>query len=310
MTNSYSKKIEDRINNPKNMGEISKERAKELNCRLVIADYESTGSDAIRLFWAVDKNNIIVEAKFKSFSSGVLVALNDMMTELCINKTTEKASQMFKTDVEFALRDEPQTPAIPISELHNKVLNFVVIKKAALMAQKRDMNDFSDDYVVCECARVSLKTIKDAIVKFDLTTIEDIQNITKAGIFCKSCVKEGGVEEKEIYLVDILEQTRQEIEQSKKLKEEISSIEFPNMTSEQRIKFIEEVLDEDVRPMLVMDGGNMEIIDLVESPPHYDLYIRYLGACSGCSSGSMGTLYAIESILQSKVFDNIRVLPI
>ena len=54
----------------------------------------------------------------------------------------------------------------------------------------------------------------------------------------------------------------------------------------------------------------MEILDIVESPPHHDLYIRYLGACSGCSSGSMGTLYAIESILQSKVNENIRVLPI
>ena len=59
-----------------------------------------------------------------------------------------------------------------------------------------------------------------------------------------------------------------------------------------------------------MDGGNMEILDIVESPPHHDLYIRYLGACSGCSAGSMGTLYAIESILQSKVNENIRVLPI
>ena len=82
------------------------------------------------------------------------------------------------------------------------------------------------------------------------------------------------------------------------------------MSKDERIKLIEDVLDDDVRPMLIMDGGNMEVLELVESAPHYDLYIRYLGACSGCSAGSMGTLYAIESILQSKIDENIRVLPV
>ena len=80
--------------------------------------------------------------------------------------------------------------------------------------------------------------------------------------------------------------------------------------TKERIKAIDSVLDEDIRPMLVMDGGNMEIIDIKENIPHYDLYIRYLGSCSGCASGSTGTLFAIESVLQQKVDENIRVLPI
>ena len=47
--------------------------------------------------------------------------------------------------------------------------------------------------------------------------MEEIGNITKAGIFCKSCIKEGGLEEKEIYLTDILEQTLQkEIKEANK----------------------------------------------------------------------------------------------
>jgi NifU-like protein len=85
---------------------------------------------------------------------------------------------------------------------------------------------------------------------------------------------------------------------------------FDKMTLVQRIKAIDSVLDSDIRPMLVMDGGNMEIIDIKENLPHYDLYIRYLGSCSGCSSGSSGTLYAIESVLQQKIDENLRVLPI
>jgi NifU-like protein len=62
--------------------------------------------------------------------------------------------------------------------------------------------------------------------------------------------------------------------------------------------------------MLIMDGGDMEIIDIKENMPNYDLYIRYLGACSSCSTGSTGTLYAIESVLKQKVDENIRVLAI
>lgn len=308
---NYSKKIDERVNNPKNFGEITKEEALSLGCKLVVADFESNGNDTLRVYFAITKDKIVFNAKFKSFATGLIVALNDMMIELCIGKSIEKVANLFKTDVEFALRDEPQIPALSIEELHNSFLNFVILKKVALNSEKRDMNDFDDDYIVCDCARTNLKTIKDAIRNLDLLTIEDIGNVTKAGIFCKSCQKEGGLEEKEIYLSDILEQTRAQIENEKQ-KDEPSYINtsFEVMTKEQKIELIEDVLDDDVRPMLVMDGGNMEILDIVESAPHHDLYIRYLGACSGCSAGSMGTLYAIESILQSKVNENIRVLPI
>jgi NifU-like protein len=82
------------------------------------------------------------------------------------------------------------------------------------------------------------------------------------------------------------------------------------MTMVQKIKKVEATLDEYIRPMLVMDGGNMEVIDIKENLPHFDIYIRYLGACSSCASGSTGTLYAIESVLRQKVDENVRILPI
>jgi NifU-like protein len=69
-------------------------------------------------------------------------------------------------------------------------------------------------------------------------------------------------------------------------------------------------LDEHIRPMLVMDGGNMEVIDVKQDGENIDVYIRYLGACSGCASGATGTLFAIESVLQEKLHPSIRVLPI
>ena len=49
-----------------------------------------------------------------------------------------------------------------------------------------------------------LKTVKDVIKVNDLKTVEEITNYTKAGAFCKSCIKPGGHEERKYYLEDIL----------------------------------------------------------------------------------------------------------
>ena len=59
-----------------------------------------------------------------------------------------------------------------------------------------------------------------------------------------------------------------------------------------------------------MDGGDLEILDIKPNGEYTDVYIRYLGACSGCASSSTGTLYAIEAVLKQKVDESIRVLPI
>ncbi|MCG3673186.1 iron-sulfur cluster assembly scaffold protein [Aliarcobacter butzleri] len=312
----YSNQVVNRMNNPKHQGEITEEKAAELGARLIVADFgaESCG-DAVRLYWAVDeKTHKILESKFKSFGCGTAIASSDVMAELCIGKTVDEAVKITNIDVEFALRDNPETPAVPPQKMHCSVMAYDVIKKAAAEYKGVDIDSFEEEQIVCECARVSLATLKEVIRINDLKTVEEITDYTKAGAFCKSCIRPGGHEEKDIYLVDVLRDVRAEMEQEK-LKNAANAsaagtISFSEMTLVQRIKAIDSVLDEDIRPMLVMDGGNMEIIDIKENLPHYDLYIRYLGSCSGCASGSTGTLYAIESILQQKIDDNIRVLPI
>lgn len=312
----YSNQVVNRMNNPKHQGEITEERAKELNAKLIVADFgaESCG-DAVRLYWAVDEStNKILESKFKSFGCGTAIASSDVMAELCIGKTVDEAVKITNIDVEFALRDTPDVPAVPPQKMHCSVMAYDVIKKAAAEYKGVDMESFEEEQIICECARVSLATLKEVIRINKLTTIEEITDYTKAGAFCKSCIKPGGHEAKDIYLVDVLRDVMAEMEHEKlKTAADASAagqLTFDKMTLVQRIKTIDSVLDSDIRPMLVMDGGNMEIIDIKENMPHYDLYIRYLGSCSGCASGSTGTLFAIESVLQQKIDENIRVLPI
>lgn len=312
----YSNQVVNRMNNPKHQGEITEERAAELGAKLIVADFgaESCG-DAVRLYWAVDEaSDKILESKFKSFGCGTAIASSDVMAELCIGKTVDEAVKITNIDVEFALRDTPDVPAVPPQKMHCSVMAYDVIKKAAADYKGVDMESFEQEQIICECARVSLATLKDVIRINKLTTVEQITDYTKAGAFCKSCIKPGGHEAKDIYLVDVLADMLAEREQEKlKTAADASAageLTFDKMTLVQRIKTIDSVLDSDIRPMLVMDGGNMEIIDIKENIPHYDLYIRYLGSCSGCSSGSTGTLFAIESVLQQKIDENIRVLPI
>lgn len=313
---AYSKKVQQRMDNPTHLGVITQEEADKKGLKLVIADYgaEACG-DAVRLYWLIDGNDVIVDAKFKSFGCGTAIASSDMMVELCLNKKVQDAVKITNIDVESALRDDPNTPAVPGQKMHCSVMAYDVIKKAAGMYLGKNPEDFEDEIIVCECARVSLGTIKDVIKLNDLKTVEEITNYTKAGAFCKSCVKTGGHEAREYYLVDILKDARTEIE-SEQLREnaakiDLGNLKFVEMTTVQKIKAIDKVIDENIRPMLIMDGGNMEIIDIKDTNDDFvDVYIRYLGACNGCASGYGGTLFAIESILQEKLYDKIRVLPI
>ena len=310
----YSQKVQDRMNNPKFMGELTEEDAKKKGGKLIVADYgaESCG-DAVRLYWIVDpKTDKIIDAKFKSFGCGTAIASSDVMTELTLGKTVEEAVKITNIDVEFAMRDNPDTPAVPPQKMHCSVMAYDVIKKAASEYLGVDMDSFEDEIIVCECARVSLGTLRDVIKLNDLKTVEEITDYTKAGAFCKSCIKPGGHEEREYYLVDILRDVRAEMEKEKLQNQTENSDEIPfkEMTVIQQLKKVEKVIDDNIRQMLIMDGGNLEILDIKPNGEYTDVYIRYLGACSGCASSSTGTLYAIEAILKEKVDPSIRVLPI
>lgn len=313
---AYSNKVSERMDNPTHLGVLTQKDADERGAKLIVADYgaESCG-DAVRLYWLVDNDDRIIDAKFKSFGCGTAIASSDMMVELCLGKKVQEAVKITNLDVEHALRDDPDTPAVPGQKMHCSVMAYDVIKKAAGIYLGKDAEDFEDEIIVCECARVSLSTIKEVIKLNDLKSVEEITNYTKAGAFCKSCVKPGGHEKREYYLVDILAQVREEM-QRESLKNVVQkgaegNLAFKEMTMVQKVKSIDKVIDDNIRPMLMMDGGDMEILDIKDSSDGFiDVYIRYLGACSGCASGATGTLYAIESVLQGQLDSQIRVLPI
>ena len=75
---------------------------------------------------------------------------------------------------------------------------------------------------------------------------------------------------------------------------------------DERLPMIREILEDEILPFLQGDGGGLEIKALVDN----QLFIRYQGACGTCPSATMGTLFAIENLIQLEVDPEITVISV
>jgi Fe-S cluster biogenesis protein NfuA len=71
-----------------------------------------------------------------------------------------------------------------------------------------------------------------------------------------------------------------------------------------KLREIEALLDERIRPYLAGDGGWLEVLELSDDK----LQIRYEGACGSCPSSLTGTLAAIENLIREEIDPAISVV--
>ena len=64
---------------------------------------------------------------------------------------------------------------------------------------------------------------------------------------------------------------------------------------QQRLDKINELLDEQIRPYLQGDGGDLYVVGLDGNT----LSVHYQGACGSCPSSLSGTLAGIENLVKS-----------
>jgi len=76
-------------------------------------------------------------------------------------------------------------------------------------------------------------------------------------------------------------------------------------TDDERLIEINKMLDEQVRPYLLADGGGLKILGLKDNR----LKVHYQGACGTCPTATSGTLYAIESMVK-RVDPNIEIISV
>ncbi|HKI44080.1 MAG TPA: NifU family protein, partial [Balneolales bacterium] len=76
-------------------------------------------------------------------------------------------------------------------------------------------------------------------------------------------------------------------------------------SSDPRMVLINQMLDEQVRPYLLADGGGLQILGMEDDV----LRVHYQGACGTCPTAMSGTLFAIESMVK-RIDPNIQVVNI
>jgi NFU1 iron-sulfur cluster scaffold homolog, mitochondrial len=76
-------------------------------------------------------------------------------------------------------------------------------------------------------------------------------------------------------------------------------------TDDPRLIQINQMLDEQVRPYLLADGGGLKIVGLDGNR----LKVHYQGACGTCPTATSGTLYAIESMVK-RIDPEIQVISV
>ena len=96
----YSEKVMDHFNNPRNVGEIE-------NASGVGTVGNAKCGDIMRIYLDIDENQIIREAKFKTFGCGAAVATSSMATELVVGKTVQEALHVTNKAVMDALDGLP-----------------------------------------------------------------------------------------------------------------------------------------------------------------------------------------------------------
>ena len=95
----YSEKVMDHFSNPRNVGEIE-------NAAGVGTVGNAKCGDIMRIYLDIE-NEIIKDAKFKTFGCGAAVATSSMATELVIGKTVQEALKVTNKAVMEALDGLP-----------------------------------------------------------------------------------------------------------------------------------------------------------------------------------------------------------
>ncbi|MBR4508276.1 MAG: Fe-S cluster assembly protein NifU [Elusimicrobiaceae bacterium] len=276
----YTDKVMEHFKNPKNAGEIK--------------DADATGQvgslvcgDALKLTLKIDKETqIIKEAKFLTFGCASAIASSSVLTEMIIGKTLEEASKITNQDIASELG------SLPEEKMHCSVMGMEALE-AAIQSYKQGgkpviYEQESSSKIVCKCFNVSEETIIKAIHTNKLTTVEDITHFTKAGGACGKCKAE----------------IQQILNKVLACENPISAKkQFKDLTIVEKIKEVEKVLNEEVKPRLNLDGGSIELIDIQGNI----ISVRMLGMCGGCVNAKNTIKSFVEKVLKEKLDSSLEV---
>jgi len=282
----YTPKVKDHFLNPRNVGEIPDADA--------VGEVGSLAcGDALKLYLKLDESKEkIVDAKFQTFGCASAIASSSALTEMVKGKTLDEALAVSNQDIAEFLGGLPEEK-MHCSVMGQEALEVAIYKYRGLEVPEHDAeHDHGHAYpdyegtLVCKCFGITDTFIKKVIETNKLTTAEQVTHFTKAGGACGGCIPKI----KELIAEVLGQQTAQPQPKTGKL------------SNLKKMQLVQEVLERDIRPMLMADGGDLELVDIEGDT----VQIAFRKACAGCAS-SGNTARFVEMKLRELVHDDLRV---
>lgn len=274
----YTEKVRDHFMNPRNYGELEGADA--------VGEVGSLAcGDALKLYLKIDPDSDrIIDARFQTFGCGSAIASSSALTEMIKGKTLEEALEITNQDIAAYLG------GLPPEKMHCSVMGRDAFAAAvACYRGEAPPREMLEGELVCECFGVSDQQIRKEVLANNLRTVEEVTHYTKAGGGCGMCHPK-------------IEQIIAEVWGERARKEE-KAPQRKRMTNIQKIARIQEVLDNEIRPMLQQDGGDVELID-VEGDR---VAVALRGTCTSCPSAGLTLKQFVEAKLKELVLPDLVV---
>ncbi|MEH2394120.1 MAG: Fe-S cluster assembly protein NifU [Nostoc sp.] len=293
----YTDKVLELFYNPLNQGAI--DESGEPGVKLAMGEIGSIAcGDALRLHLKVEvESDKILDARFQTFGCTSAIASSSALTEMIKGLTLDEALKVSNKDIADYLG------GLPEAKMHCSVMGQEALEAAIYNYRGIPLATHDDDdegALVCSCFGISEAKIRRVVLENNLTGAEEVTNYVKAGGGCGSCLAN---------IDDIIKSVQQEFaapdlnNYGVKVATEIVTSKERSLTNVQKIALIQKVLDEEVRPILLADGGDVELYD-VEGDR---VKVVLQGACGSCSSSTATLKIAIEARLQERVSKSLVV---
>ena len=290
----YTDKVMDLFHNPRNQGTITE---KEQGQAITTGEVGSIAcGDALRLHLKVDEvSDIILDAKFQTFGCASAIASSSALTELLVGKTLDEALNLTNKEIADFLG------GLPEEKMHCSVMGQEALEAAIFNYRGIPLANHEDDEgaLICRCFGVTDTRIRRIVLENDITTAEQVTNYIKAGGGCTTCLAD---------IDDIIAEISQEKATAVAVATEVVKAKEDNqpLTTLQKITLIQQVLQEEIKPALAQDGGDVDLHD-VEG----DLVKVILkGACDSCPSSTATLKMGIEARLREGVSPELTVIAV
>ena len=203
---------------------------------------------------------------------------------MVIGKTLEEASKITNRDIAEHLG------GLPDQKMHCSVMGREALEAAIHNYRTGEENVVQvNDEIVCTCFGVSRSEIERVARENHLHAVDEVTNYCKAGGGCGMCR-------------DRIQEILDEVNHAEAAKP-ATPTEKPKLTTLQRIKLIEQTLEEQVRPVLKKDGGDVELVDVDGDT----VRIAFRGMCAGCRSAALTRDNLVAHALHEFVDPALRV---